>query len=195
MPHRRSSGVHARKRTITSLYEIEIDKATATLSFSCGPDIVTARKLLGLRLITMMFPMLTCSASILFPDYSQDKRDILNRALGMSQFGTVVDGVTFQEAGDFWFRSVWFRDEFEGLIHNYQTMRKVYGTDGIIQVLRKSFELQDQHGRIPNRLVPGEGGKADYNSADATLLGFILAGMVVRDTNDGDFAQDAASSV
>ncbi|WP_424357826.1 hypothetical protein [Methanocella sp. MCL-LM] len=182
------------KRTIASLYDIEVDGAAATLRFSCGPDLDTARKLQGLPAETDDVSEADQIRQALFPDYDPRKRDILFRALGMVQFGTVVDNVVFQEAGDFWFRSVWFRDEFEGLIHNYQTLRKLHGTDGMKQVLRKSFELQDQHGRIPNRLVPGEGGKADYNSADATLLGFILAGIVIRDTNDGDFAQDAAAA-
>ncbi|CAJ35762.1 hypothetical protein [Methanocella arvoryzae] len=191
------------RRTVSSLYEIEVDGAAARLCFSCGPDRDTARKLHGIPASATGSGEPAWVADVaeadqlrraIFPDYAASKRDILYRVLGMARFGTMVDSVVFHEAGDFWFRSVWFRDEFEGLIHNYQTLRKISGTDGMKQVLRKAFELQDEHGRIPNRLVPGTGGKADYNSADATLLGFILAGMVVRDTNDGDFAQDAAAA-
>ncbi len=182
------------KRIISSFYEIEVEGAAATLRFSCGPDQKTARELQSAVFEQDDVAVAEMFRSTLFPDYSKDKRDILYRAIGMNNYGTAVDSVIFHEAGDFWFRSVWFRDEFEGLIHNYQTLKKVYGIEGIKQVLRKSFDLQDQHGRIPNRLVPGTSEKLDYNSADATLLGFILAGMVVRDTNDGDFAQDAATA-
>ena len=122
---------------------------------------------------------------------------MLFRALGMDRFGMMVDGVRFREAGDFWFRSVWFRDEFEGLMNNYRTIRDDRGgTPEIKAALLKAFDLQDDYGRIPNRLVPGtQGRKPDYNSADATLLAFVLAGMLVRDTDDSDLAQERRRSV
>jgi glycogen debranching enzyme len=131
---------------------------------------------------------------VLFPGYVTADRDVLFRALGMDRFGMYVDGVRFREAGDFWFRSVWFRDLFEGYIHNYQTLRKIEGMSGMKEALLKSFDLQDDYGRIPNRLVPGTGQHRDYNSADATLLAFIVAGMVVRDGDDGDLAKAAAEA-
>ncbi len=132
---------------------------------------------------------------VLFTDYAPADRDVLFRALGADRFGMPIDGVRFPEAGDFWFKSVWFRDLFEGLIHNYQTTRKIEGMAGMTEILLKSFDLQDDRGRIPNRLVPGTNGrKPDYNSADATLLAFVLAGMLVRDGSDGDLAQGAAAA-
>ena len=68
---------------------------------------------------------------------------MLFRALGADRFGMSIDGVRFPEAGDFWFRSVWFRDLFEGLIHNYQTTRKIEGMAGMTEIMRKSFDMQD----------------------------------------------------
>jgi CheY-like chemotaxis protein len=126
------------KRAIASFYDIQVDGPAATLRFSCGPDRDTALKLQGTPVVNDDVAEADSLRRVLFPNFGQDQRDILYRALGMCHFGTTVNGAVFQEAGDFWFRSVWFRDEFEGLIHNYQTIRKVYGTDGI--KLAKQFQ-------------------------------------------------------
>ena len=124
------------------------------------------------------------------PSYSGTDREraIVWRAIGMSKFGMMIDGVRFQEAGDFWFKSAWFRDQFEGLLHNYETIKRLGGIGCMRRMLLESFKLQDVHGRIPNRFV-FSGEKYDYNSADATLLAFMLAGKVVGDTDDGELAR------
>ena len=63
----------------------------------------------------------------LMPSYQATEREraIVWRAIGMSKFGMIIDGVRFQEAGDFWFKSAWFRDQFEGLLHNYETIKRL----------------------------------------------------------------------
>ncbi|HMK46858.1 MAG TPA: hypothetical protein VK436_09550 [Methanocella sp.] len=181
-------------RPVISFYDIEVPGPTASISFACAGDPDAARSLMEGKYAQEDLERARLIQRTLFSSYQPRNKDVLLRAIGMSQFGTILDDTLYHEAGDFWFRSIWFRDEFEGLIHNYQTLRKLQGLDGIIQILRKSFELQDEHGRIPNRLVAGADSRPDYNSADATLLAFILAGMVVRDTNDDDFARDAATA-
>ena len=60
-------------------------------------------------------------------------------------------------------------------------------------MLLESFKLQDEHGRIPNRFI-SSGEKYDYNSADATLLAFMLAGKIVRETDDGEMARKSGEA-
>ncbi len=182
-------------RVISSFYDIEADGPEASLQFACGDSHVAASTLSGKEYRRGDDARAAEIKEALFPGYMPEHRDALFRALGMDRFGMIVDGTRFREAGDFWFRSVWFRDEFEGLINNYRAIRAIDGTGEIKAALLKSFDLQDDSGRIPNRLVPGTGGqKSDYNSADATLLAFVLAGMLVRDTDDGDMARSAAGA-
>jgi hypothetical protein len=183
------------KRIISSFYDIELEGPQASLKFACGETAAAAFGHLegeygrGDELRAAMI------RDALFPAYRPADRDVLFRALGEDRFGMQVNGTIFPEAGDFWFRSVWFRDLFEGLIHNYQTTRKIEGMARMTEILLKSFNLQDGRGRIPNRLVPGTNGrKPDYNSADATLLAFVLAGMLVRDGSNADLAQAAATA-
>jgi hypothetical protein len=182
-------------RVISSFYDIEADGPEVSLRFACGDSHVSASGLLDREYVSNDDTRATRVKEALFPGYMPEHRGALFRALGMDRFGMFVDGTLFREAGDFWFRSVWFRDEFEGLINNYRTIRAIDGTEEIKAALLKSFDLQDEWGRIPNRLVPGtKGRKSDYNSADATLLAFVLAGMLVRDTDDSDLARSAAGA-
>jgi hypothetical protein len=182
-------------RIISSFYDIETEGPEASLRFACGETAAAAFERLEGEYGDDDTARATLIRDALFPSYAPEDRDVLFRALGADRFGIPVDGVLFREAGDFWFKSVWFRDMFEGLIHNYQMTRKIEGMSGMEEALLKSFDLQDDRGRIPNRLVPGRGGRRpDYNSADATLLAFILAGMLVRDGSDSDLAQAAAAA-
>jgi hypothetical protein len=182
-------------RIISSFYDIEMEGPEASLRFACGETSAEAFERLEGEYGGDDSARATLIRDALFPCYTPADRYVLFRALGADRFGMQVDGVLFREAGDFWFKSVWFRDMFEGLIHNYQMTRKIEGICGMEEALLKSFDLQDDRGRIPNRLVPGTGGRRpDYNSADATLLAFILAGMLVRDGSDGDLAQASAAA-
>ena len=183
-------------RVISSFYDIETDGPEASLRFACGDSFSVASGLLSQEYSRDDDTRAMAIKEALFPGYTPKHRNVLFRALGMDRFGMVVDGTRFREAGDFWFRSVWFRDEFEGLINNYRAIRNIDGTGEIKDALLKAFDLQDDNGRIPNRLVPGTGGrKPDYNSADASLLAFVLAGMLVRDTDDSDLARSAAEAI
>jgi hypothetical protein len=183
------------ERTVSSFYEIAVDRPEATLTFACGASQAAAMGLLEGRYRSDDLSRALAIKQALFGGNVPVRREALFRALGMDRFGMPVDGVMFREAGDFWFRSIWFRDEFEGMMHNYQSIKRIDGTANMKEALLKSFELQDDRGRIPNRLVPGTGRRMpDYNSVDATLLAFILAGMVVRDTGDSPLAVAAAAS-
>jgi hypothetical protein len=183
------------KRIISSFYEIEAEGSEVSLRFACGESAAAAFRHLEGEYGRNDVARASMIRDTLFPGYAPADRDVLFRALGADRFGMLAEDILFREAGDFWFKTVWFRDLFEGLIHNCQTIKKIDGVAGMKEMLLKSFDLQDDRGRIPNRLVPGGGGRQrDYNSADATLLAFVLAGMLVRDDNDCDLARGAAAA-
>jgi glycogen debranching enzyme len=110
------------------------------------------------------------------------------RALALARFGMYANDAFFYEAGDFWFRTPWFRDVFEGIINNIETLTRI-GQDGVIRsMILQAFAYQDDYGRIPNRFPARQGEKVDFSSADATLLAFIAAGALLSRRWDAGFA-------
>lgn len=110
------------------------------------------------------------------------------RALALSKFGMYVDNKFFNEAGDFWFRTPWFRDQFEGIINNIETFFRIEYTERIRDIILRSFDYQDEYGRIPNRFPERKGEELDYNNADATFLAFIAADELLKRKRDDGFA-------
>jgi glycogen debranching enzyme len=110
------------------------------------------------------------------------------RALALSKFGMYVADKFFYEAGDFWFRTPWFRDLFEGIINNIETLFRIGHAERIRNIILHSFAYQDEYGRIPNRFPEWGSNELDYNNADATLLAFIAAGEYFSRKPDDDFA-------
>jgi glycogen debranching enzyme len=110
------------------------------------------------------------------------------RALALSKFGMYVADKFFYEAGDFWFRTPWFRDLFEGIINNIETLFRIGHAKRIRNIILHSFAYQDEYGRIPNRFLEWGGDELDYSNADATLLAFIAAGEYFSRKRDDNFA-------
>lgn len=110
------------------------------------------------------------------------------RAIALSKFGMHVGNKFFYEAGDFWFRTPWFRDTFEGIINNVETLFRIGHTERIRSTILLSFEYQDEYGRIPNRFPERASEELDYNNADATLLAFIAASEFLKRKMDDGFA-------
>ncbi len=109
-------------------------------------------------------------------------RAIICRVLAMLSFGMYIRGVKIPEAGDFWFRSPWFRDSFEGLFSNLVTLLLLDKQQEIKRCILLALDHLNENGQVPNRITPY--GEVDYNSADATLLLYITAGRylsIVRD--------------
>lgn len=101
------------------------------------------------------------------------------RALGMMKFGMYLDDTLCYEAGDFWFRTVWFRDSFEGILQNINTLFRLGMENRIRDILIYAFSNRDKHVRIPNF---GD----NYGSIDATLLALIVgAEYLKRKMDDG----------
>lgn len=110
------------------------------------------------------------------------------RTLALSKFGMYAGDKFFYEAGDFWFRTPWFRDMFEGIINNIETLFRIGHAERIRDIILHSFEYQDEYGRIPNRFPERKGEELDYSNADATLLAFIAAGEFLKRRKDEKFA-------
>ena len=110
------------------------------------------------------------------------------RALALDRFGMYANNAFFYEAGDFWFRTPWFRDIFEGIINNIETLIRIGQAEALRTMIRQAFMYQDDHGRIPNRLPARREQTVDFNSADATLLAYIAAGELLARSWDAGFA-------
>ena len=110
------------------------------------------------------------------------------RALALARFGMYANDAFFYEAGDFWFRTPWFRDIFEGIINNIETLTRIGQARAMKNMILQAFAYQDDYGRIPNRLPARREQKVDFNSADATLLAFIAAGELLSRSWDAGFA-------
>lgn len=182
-------------KKIASYYELEVPGNKAELKFSCAGTRKDALALLDLRTAGPQEDLMQAQAmrKAIFPEYggSDLEKGVVWRMLGMSRFGMDYDGTRCIEAGCLLSRELLLRDRFEGLLHNYQAIKRMNSTTCIKNTLLKAYELQDRWGRVPANCSRD---KTGYNSADATLIAFILAGTLVRDTNDGDFAIRSAEA-
>ena len=173
-------------RTPTSLGELEIPSKKIGLGITCGASESFVR-----WLIEKTFGEYKRNEKAEFREAKKLVKtldltgDAAFRAVAFSKFGVSINDQEFHEAGDFWFRSVWFRDELEGLYNNINTLFKLDLQDSIKRTLLTTFESQDEFGRLPNRITK----PMDYNSSDATLLAYIVSGEYVKRSNDIDFAK------
>ncbi len=116
----------------------------------------------------------------------ETSRDVILRALAMLGFGMYSEQVKIPEAGDFWFRNIWFRDVYEGLLGNLKTLHILKKHNDIKNILLYSLNTLNAQGQLPNRISPY--GEVDYNSADSTLLMYIVAGEHLKITGDKELA-------
>ncbi|RLJ03567.1 MAG: hypothetical protein DRP11_00265 [Candidatus Aenigmatarchaeota archaeon] len=94
------------------------------------------------------------------------------RKLTFDGFGLIENSIEIPEAGDFWFRTVWFRDLFEGLFHNMDVYLKMKGKEWVRKILQwASVFLKD--GRMPVK-ISERGDKPIYGSIDGALL-YVLS--------------------
>jgi hypothetical protein len=113
-------------------------------------------------------------------------RALMERALVMyDKFGMYSGDVIAPEAGEFWFKAIWFRDAFEGILQNFDTvMRLPEGEEYTRKLLLYALSKQDQKtGRVPNK--PPD----NFNSADASLMAFMLADRYVKRKKDKKLAK------
>ncbi len=179
---------------ISSFYELEAKGCEADLRFSCGASRKAAMSLLG-SFSTGPQEDLVLARSIreaVLPGYrgSDTEKAVVWRALGMAGFGVEFEGVRCIEAGGLLSREIRSRDQFEGLLQNFQAVKRMHGLECVKGILLKAYGLQDRWGRLPGCFSRAPG----HADASATLTAFILAGFLVRDTCDGDFAIRSAEA-
>jgi hypothetical protein len=103
----------------------------------------------------------------------------------------------FPESGAWWFRAVWLRDVYEGLLNNIHTLLQIAGGKEFMRrIITSSIALVDSKlGGLPNKIPEFEKGyeisehhtricAPYYNSSDATLLFVIFACQFVHETKD-----------
>jgi glycogen debranching enzyme len=133
------------------------------------------------------------------------RRALAARIIALTKFGIPVANprngsiVLFPEAGSWWFRTVWLRDVYEGLIHNMETLLHIPGyRESIRDIVVLTADMMDyDKGGLPNKLpelaedYSPEGGHLQskfYNSADASLLYLILSCLFIKATMDKNLA-------
>jgi hypothetical protein len=109
------------------------------------------------------------------------KKEVLARIITLDKFGILENKENIPEAGDFWFKQVWFRDLMEFCINNFNTLIKI-DNKKVENILKWALNQQDlKTGRFPNF-------KNNFDSTDAGLLFFIFAEKYLREFENKEIA-------
>ncbi|MEM2925035.1 MAG: amylo-alpha-1,6-glucosidase [Methanocellales archaeon] len=182
-------------KQITSLGELEFSfKDTIPLIITCGKSREIALKLFEVasreynsnEVVERELTAEVIRKLDLKIESKEILKAIISRALGMLSFGMYIKEIKIQEAGDFWFRSLWFRDTFEGLLSNLETLLFLDKEIEIKRCILLALDYLNEDGQLPNRITPH--GEVDYNSADATLLLYLTAGRYLKIVRDKKLA-------
>jgi len=117
-------------------------------------------------------------------------KEVLTRIMALDSFGMMVDGIKVPEAGEYWFKQIWFRDLFEGCLSNFETYMKL-NPQFVGKVLKWAVRKQDRKtGRMPDSY-----GGTNFEALDATLLFFLLTERYIGRTGDFPFAEKILNSL
>lgn len=114
------------------------------------------------------------------------ERFYMPRLLTFNKFGLWENNLQIPEAGEWWFKEVWFRDLFESIYHNLEFYRKVKGD----QWLKKIFswtKLYIKDGVMANKVAKR---KVEYNSLDAAFLYLLAMAKFYEKTGDENFREE-----
>lgn len=121
------------------------------------------------------------------------------RIIGLTKFGSYVPiaktgGYALcPTAGAWWFKTPWYRDVFEGLLHSFNTLMKLRDSAASMkEIISLALRYQDKATGLVSTRVP-EYNKFEIflNSTDATLLCFIVANKYIQRTGDLSLAREA----
>jgi glycogen debranching enzyme len=140
-----------------------------------------------LQQIRDAFPL---SETIDFPDEIWARIVAFTKFKTYIYFGETQKYVRVPHAGAWWFKTPWYRDLFEGLLNNFQTLiRLPQEREDVREIVLSALSLQDKTtGLILNKLSEFSTLPAAYNSCDATLLCFLVANEYFKNTKDVEFA-------
>jgi hypothetical protein len=117
------------------------------------------------------------------------------RILGLLKFKIYIRRPGTQDylvppAGAWWFKTLWTRDAFEGILNSLETLLKFPEEQEAVKgVILLALHDQDKHsGRILRGIPEYKHLETFYDSSDGTLLCFIVANAYIQKTRDLDFA-------
>ncbi len=121
-----------------------------------------------------------------FPDDEKMKRFMKARILSFSTFSTRQGGIEMPEAGEWWFKDVWFRDLFESLYHEMEVYQELKGDQWIKKLLTWARIY------IKDGVMASKVDKSDpaYNSIDGSLLYLLCAAKYYEKTGDKEFKEN-----
>jgi hypothetical protein len=123
---------------------------------------------------------------------------ILARIVGLTKFGTYVHRpggghAEVPSAGAWWFKTPWYRDVFEGILNNLDTLMRLPGERArvreVIDVALSCYN--ESSGLIQARLPELQGDLPPFNSSDATLLCLLAAHSYATKSGDAAFGRRA----
>ena len=124
------------------------------------------------------------------PGNGLKERFLKARLLTLPKFSIKEGGLEVPEAGEWWFKEVWFRDLFEAIYHNTDFYRTVEGDEWIKKILTwAKVYLED--GMMPGRI---SGGELNYKSVDAPLLYLLCAAKYYEATGDEELKENMEST-
>lgn len=89
------------------------------------------------------------------------------RTITLGKFGKKENNIELPEAGEWWFKDIWFRDLFESMLHNYEFYKELKDEKWFIKLFNWAA-LFIKDGVMANK--PAKNNDLTHNSLDATLL-------------------------
>jgi hypothetical protein len=131
------------------------------------------------------------------PEALPFREAIAARIIGLIKFKVYIrhpdSGHFFRTppAGAMRFKTPWYRDVFEGILSNFETLMRLQEDNEIRGAIQLAIShYRDDIGLLPGRIPEFQADAHTYNSSDATLLCFITAHAYVKRTGDLDFARE-----
>ncbi len=120
------------------------------------------------------------------PEDKMERKFLKSRILAHTKFSTREGGMEIPEAGEWWFKEIWFRDLLESLYHGMDFYRETKGDNWIKKMLTWTRIY------IKDGLMASKVSKDDpvYNCIDGTLLYLLCAAKFYEKTGDSTFKKN-----
>lgn len=110
-------------------------------------------------------------------------RFLKSRLVSLDKFGIEENDLEVPEAGEWWFKDVWFRDLFESLYHDMDFYMKTRGKDWLKKILKWARMFLEKN-VMANKTSKGD---LTHNSMGATFLYLICLAEFYEKTSDEGF--------
>ncbi|HEY9721309.1 MAG TPA: hypothetical protein V6D47_04800 [Oscillatoriaceae cyanobacterium] len=132
-----------------------------------------------------------------FEQFPRLAPEVVYRLYAMAEkFGVALEGTVLPISGGWWFRTPWFRNVFEGFLHNQKALVALGKRAAIAEALRVAVRYQEPGtGRLPNRVPEQDADIARwektgslpadyYEASDAAPLMFTLVDEFLPEIQD-----------